>query len=464
MARRKSNKVVQYKRPKRINIGIIIFAIILVYLLISVAIYFSRDKISIYEVTTQGSITQIDYYTGVAIREEQIRFADAAGYINYYKKEGEKAAIGDLIYSMDESGRVFSSLSETQSLNHNLTEADLNSLKRSILGFQYDFSNLDFNSVYDFKMDMTYDLLELIHANNMENVSTAMNAAGGEDFFQLYYANQSGIVAYYTDGLESLTPETVSEKTFSMENYSRTNTKSTDLLESGNSAYKLVTDDKWSIVFPLNEEKIVKYQNRTKLTIQFTKDSFRVTPSFSIITNASGSYGKLDFSKHMVRYITDRFLTFEIIEDTETGLKIPISSVIEKEFYIIPIEYYATSGAQIGFNIEIYNEAGESSIKIQPATIYYATDTHYYVDRSIFPIGTYVVKLDSNDRYQVGATAPLIGVYNVNKGYAIFRQIEVISENDEYYIIKPNTKYGLSLYDHIVLDGKTVTENQVLYQ
>ena len=98
------------------------------------------------------------------------------------------------------------------------------------------------------------------------------------------------------------------------------------------------------------------------------------------------------------------------------------------------------------------------------ATIYYATDTHYYVDTSAFPLGTYLVKLDSNTRYQVGPTASLIGVYNINKGYAVFRQIEIISENDEYYIIKPNTKYGLSLYDHIILDGKTVTENQVLYQ
>lgn len=464
MARSKSNKVVKYRRPRQINIGIIIFAIILVYLLISVAIYFSKDKISIYEITTQGSITKEKYYTGVAIREEQITFANEAGYINYYIKEGEKAAIGDLIYSMDESGRVFSNISEAQSLDNSLTDGDLNSIKRNILGFQQDFTNSDFQSVYDFKMDMNYDLFELINANNMENLSAAMTFAGGEDFFQLYYANISGIVAYYTDGLESLTPETVSEKTFSLDNYLRINTKSTDLLESGNSAYKLVTDDKWSIIFPLDEIDIERYASRTKLTIQFTKDDFEFTPDFSIITNASGNYGKLDFSKYMVRYVTDRFLTFEIIENVETGLKIPISSVVEKNFYTVPIEYYTTSGVQTGFNIELYNESGESSIKIQAATIYYATDTHYYLDTSVFPIGSFIVRLDSNERYQIGPTTSLIGVYNVNKGYAIFRQIEVISENDEYYIIKSNTKYGLSLYDHIILDGKTVTENQVLYQ
>ena len=61
-------------------------------------------------------------------------------------------------------------------------------------------------------------------------------------------------------------------------------------------------------------------------------------------------------------------------------------------------------------------------------------------------------------------TAPIKGVYNVNKGYTVFRQIEIISQNQEYYIVKANTSYGLSLYDHIILNSKTVKENQTIYQ
>ena len=53
--------------------------------------------------------------------------------------------------------------------------------------------------------------------------------------------------------------------------------------------------------------------------------------------------------------------------------------------------------------------------------------------------------------------------YNINKGYAVFKQIEVLSTNGEYYTVKKNMDYGLSVYDHIVLDAGTVTEGQIIY-
>ena len=36
--------------------------------------------------------------------------------------------------------------------------------------------------------------------------------------------------------------------------------------------------------------------------------------------------------------------------------------------------------------------------------------------------------------------------------------------NDDYYIIQEGTAYGLSNYDHIVQDGHSVTENEVVFQ
>ena len=40
----------------------------------------------------------------------------------------------------------------------------------------------------------------------------------------------------------------------------------------------------------------------------------------------------------------------------------------------------------------------------------------------------------------------------------------VLYENDEYAIVKPNTKYGLSVYDYIVLDAGTVRDDQFINQ
>ena len=77
--------------------------------------------------------------------------------------------------------------------------------------------------------------------------------------------------------------------------------------------------------------------------------------------------------------------------------------------------------------------------------------------------GDLLIKTDSTERYQVGQTEKLSGVYNINKGYTIFRNIEVLYENEEYCIVKEGTSYGLSVYDRIVLNAAAVQEDQVIY-
>ena len=76
----------------------------------------------------------------------------------------------------------------------------------------------------------------------------------------------------------------------------------------------------------------------------------------------------------------------------------------------------------------------------------------------------YLVKPDSNERFQVGPPAKLTGAYNINKGYAVFKQVKELANSGEYYIVEKGTKYGLSVYDHIVLDASTVSDGQIVYQ
>ena len=60
------------------------------------------------------------------------------------------------------------------------------------------------------------------------------------------------------------------------------------------------------------------------------------------------------------------------------------------------------------------------------------------------------------------STAKLQGAYNINKGYAVFRKVEILYQNEEYTIINTGTSYGLSLYDHIALDASAIKENQIV--
>ena len=44
----------------------------------------------------------------------------------------------------------------------------------------------------------------------------------------------------------------------------------------------------------------------------------------------------------------------------------------------------------------------------------------------------------------------------------MFRLIDVLAENEEYTIVKNGTKYGISVYDHIAMDGSGVNEGEFL--
>ena len=71
-------------------------------------------------------------------------------------------------------------------------------------------------------------------------------------------------------------------------------------------------------------------------------------------------------------------------------------------------------------------------------TIYNADEEYYYLDTEDsqgLKAGDYLIKPDSQERYQVGAMESVQGVFNINRGYTIFRKIEILNSNDEFYTV-----------------------------
>ena len=75
----------------RINIGLIVFIVIFVYILSNFISYLTRERISIFEVEA-GGIVDEDVFSGVVLRDEEVVRTTASGYINFYIPDGEKAA------------------------------------------------------------------------------------------------------------------------------------------------------------------------------------------------------------------------------------------------------------------------------------------------------------------------------------------------------------------------------------
>lgn len=86
-----------------------------------------------------------------------------------------------------------------------------------------------------------------------------------------------------------------------------------------------------------------------------------------------------------------------------------------------------------------------------------------YIDDESVQAGDVVIMSDSALTYTIGQdVASLTGVYNINKGYAVFKQIRVLSQNESYAIVEMGQPYGISLYDHIALEGSKLREDQLV--
>ena len=69
MAKKKNKKIIRYRKPLNINVGMIIFALIFAYMAFYVYTYMQREKIEFYEVA-EGSIVNDQRHSGIIFRSE----------------------------------------------------------------------------------------------------------------------------------------------------------------------------------------------------------------------------------------------------------------------------------------------------------------------------------------------------------------------------------------------------------
>ena len=119
-----AKKIIRYKKPKNINIGMVVFAVIFLYLVIVLIQYAIKPRIKMYEVL-EGDIANDSYYTGLILRTETVVNSEGAGYVNYYLQEKEKAAVGDLVYTVDAGGAVADYLNQSSGDGSRLSDEDL---------------------------------------------------------------------------------------------------------------------------------------------------------------------------------------------------------------------------------------------------------------------------------------------------------------------------------------------------
>lgn len=460
--KKKPKRIVKYRKPWKFNLGILVYGIIAIYVCACIITYAKKEHVVIYEVK-KGSLAQNNTYTGLILRDETIIKSGSAGYVNYFAREGEKAGANTLVYTIDENGTLSSAVAQSGTEVSTPSKEELQTLRNDIMNFSSSFQVRDFSDVYNFKYTFDSSVLKVVGLSVLNSIESYSQTEGTA--FERGTAPTSGIVEYYTDGYEKITIDNFTEKMFDKTSYEKTIIKNNDLVDKGAPVYKLLTDEKWKIVIPLDKETAKDLEEKSSINIVFKRDGQKAKAGLSLLEKDGSTYGVLSMKKSLLSYASERYVDIELALSQEEGLKIPVSSVVEKEFYLIPEEYAKVNSdtQEVVFLKEATKEDGTLTTVEVVADIYSLTDGEYYVSTDQFESGQYILKADSADKYAIGKKASLTGVYNINKGFADFKEITKLYENDEYCIVQANSTYGLAVYDHIVLDADAVKDDQIIY-
>jgi len=360
----KKNKVTKYPRSLNINIGMIIFAVILIYVVICVFIYFNSKHIVGYEVM-EGSLSTDNIYQGIALRDEEIVKSKLAGYVNYFASEGRRVAVGNLVYTIDESGQLLDELKAQGTNDVTLSDDNLSELRSQIVDFSSGFHPAQFNSVYDFKTSLQGTVQKLANSSILENIKS-LNSTSKAQSINYCNAEDTGIVIYSTDGYEAVKLENLTAEMFDESKYSKTQLVNNALVQAGDTVYKLSTNETWSIAIQTDAKKAKELTDLGYIKVRFLKNQDESWASVSSYTNGAGdTFVTLTFTNSMLTFATDRFLNIELITEDQKGLKIPNSSIVKKNFFVVPKEYITTGqDGKIGVMRDTYTEDGKENRRI----------------------------------------------------------------------------------------------------
>lgn len=460
MRNRKNDKVIKYPKQYHFSIGFIVIGVMFIYMLYHLFTFVTANNITIYEVS-QGSISSNLEYNALAIRKEQVITADSNGDVLYLAENFGKVGAKTQVYALDTTGEILSSIEASAANSEIQLDEDAYAKVQSIVNnYMIDYNPIEFNRTYSFKNELESQVEQLYTVSAMESMGDSLTNAISSGSFNIYNSPVPGLVVYSIDGLEDITVDNFDSNSFDISNYSAVNLKAQESVVAGQAVYKVITSDHWNLILEVDKTLYDSLQGESYLKIKFLEDDAETWTNLDFTEKAGKYYLILSLDDSMDRYADSRFVHVKIINNNISGLKIPNSSIVEKEFYTIPKDYMVQGNNDDSAGFLLKSSGG--NVIVNP-TVFYETDDYYYIDNELLQRGDRLVKANSNDEYVVGAdTGKLKGVYNVNKGYAVFKQIEILYQNDDYSIIKTGTSYGISMYDHIVLQGDEVEENTII--
>lgn len=460
---KKEKKVLRINNKEiTINIATCIMLVVVVYMIISLIIAAGKEPVETYKVNS-ANINNNIVLNGLIVREEELIVTSSEGYVNYFIRDGEKAMREENICAIDQTGQLNEIVANMSDYSSLLDEKDYKELRTLITTYKFSYQDIEFYNSYSFETDINNKIIEIANEMLLEDGSAA---AGTGINISAVKAPQSGIVTYYVDGFEDYNTDSVSAKDFNKASYQKNMLKMGEKLNANSVVAKLVTSENWNIIAPITDEAIAAIDESEYVNIKINNSKYTVKVPYTIISEADGKYINISMNKYMSNYLSERYLDVEIIRNEDVGLKVPVTSIVEKEVYKVPAEYFTGGGNQNyknRLNICVDSDSiGESIRQISPSIYYYGED-EYYVSKEQLDEAAVIMDIKSDRLIPVASleTEVLSGVYLANKGVTEFIGVDIVKALDDFVLVKSGSRFRE--YDIIIKDASKVSENEIVY-
>lgn len=97
------------------------------------------------------------------------------------------------------------------------------------------------------------------------------------------------------------------EEDFNQMAYQKENLITGNEIQTGDSVYKLITSENWTLMVPLTDQMAAALAGRESIQVKFVKDGESQNGSLSIVNIGSQKVAKIELINGMTRYAGDRF-------------------------------------------------------------------------------------------------------------------------------------------------------------
>ena len=464
---KKSTNIVKFRTRREVNIGLTIAVALVLLFVFQIYHFLTSAHLSVYEVR-EGKAGGEVCTSAMIVRDETAYKTSKAGYVNYYFRDGARVSKGAKVYSLNDSSNLEDLLNMT-GYNAVLNESDLYRLKKDISSYLSEYNDASFDTSYKMVESFMSDYLRYRDLSLLEQINVQKVNSGG---FYTEYAEKSGVISLYSDAYDQITVEEIRPSMF--EEQARVvpeRIKETSIYAIDDFSYKLINGSEWKLVFPITNDVYTSLMaSGETIRFQIIGDDRIYEKKYDTFRSEGALFLVVDMQRYVSEYLDSRFLDIKILLNVAEGLKIPKTSIVVKELYQIP-ERFVTRGNgsdnELGLCVEAYNsQTGSVNIEFFTISPLFYEDGYYFISSDSLPAENFVDSIEEGKEPERAMMYSFLtrmeGVYNMNKGYAVFKRIARITDIDDYILVKKGLSGGVALYDHIILDTSAVTKDAIL--